>query len=207
MATERLSPDAAAALLAPVDTLGIPLGPGQPPARDDLRVRDRGGLRVARRRPGRGLPHRRGRQLAGHDRPEPPGGDGQRRAGTRHPRPGGGRHDRRRPVLRDRRPRGLRLGAGALGLRPLADLPALDGDGRGRAPLPDRAVVRRCHRRRHSAPPGRRRHHRVRRGRAPGQDGRPARRGARRDRPPGLPRGAARGRGARSHGRSPMAGG
>ncbi len=114
-------------------------------------------------------------KLPRRDRPEPAGGDGERGARRRYPRPGRGRHDRRRPVLRDRRPRGLRRRPRPLELGALADLPALHGPDRRRAPLADRAVVRRRHRRDDAAPPGRCRHHRVRSRRASGQDGSPAR--------------------------------
>ena len=117
--------------------------------------------------------------------------------GGRHPGPGRRRHDRRRPVLRHRRPRGLRRGPGPVALPARAALPALDlRDRRGRAALADRPLVRRRRGHHHAAPPGRRRRHRVRRRRARGPDGPPARRGAGRDRAPGLPRGAARGGGA-----------
>ena len=56
-----------------------------------------------------------------------------------------------------------------------------------------------------SPPPGGRDRHRVRGRRAPGQDDPPAGGGARRDRPPGLPRRPARGRRARLGRRAPRA--
>ena len=57
----------------------------------------------------------------------------QRRADRRPQRAGGGRHDRRPAVLRHRRPRGLHRPVGTLARRPVADLPAVDVDGRRRA--------------------------------------------------------------------------
>ena len=77
----------------------------------------------------------------------------------------------RRPVLRHRRPRGLRgrLGPGARG--PVAHLPAVVDHGRRGPGLADRRAVPGRHDRHHAAPPARRRHHRVRRGRAPGPHG------------------------------------
>ena len=48
----------------------------------------------------------------------------------------------RRPVLRHRRPRGLRRRPGAVARGPLAALPALDRDDRRRAALADRPLVR-----------------------------------------------------------------
>ena len=91
-----------------------PQGPVRRRLGRDLRRRDAGALRVARRQPRRRLPAGRGRQLARADRPQPADDDDQRRDRDRHPGPGGRRHDRRHPVLGDRRPRGLHLRAGAL---------------------------------------------------------------------------------------------
>ena len=81
----------------------------------------------------------------------------------RHPRAGRRGHDRRRPVLRRRRPRGLRLRPGPVADRPLAALPAVHLHGQGRdGPLAHRAVLRGGRRHHHPAPPGRRRRHGAR---------------------------------------------
>ena len=129
-----------------------------------------------------------GQPLDGHD---------QRGDGDRHPRPGDRRHDRRGAVLGDRRPRGLHRRAVPRARGPLAALHVLDDRDRRRDALADRPLVRRGRRDHDAAPPGGRRRDRARRRRAPGQDDAPARRGARRGRPPGLPRRAPGGGGAR----------
>ena len=88
-------------------------------------------------------------------------------------------------------------GPGAVARGARAALPPLDGDGQRGAALADRAVVRRRRRDHHPPPPGRPDRDRVRGGGAAGKDGPRPRRGARGDRPPAVPRRAARGRGAR----------
>ena len=155
-------------------------------------------LRLARRQRRGRLPAGRARQLARADRPQPDDGHDQRRDRGRHPRPGGRRHDRRRPVLGHRRPRGLRRRPGARRSR-TARCSACRRPSTVGGELRSR-IVPWFERRRgdhDAAPPGRRDRHRARRRRAPGPDRAPARRGAGRDRPPGLPRRAARGRRAR----------
>ncbi len=176
-------------------------GPVRRRVGDDVRVRHRGALRVARRQPGRGVPARRRREQPRRDRAQPRDRDDQRRARHRYPRPGRCRHAERPPVLRDRRPRGLRGRPRAVAGRPLAALPAVHRDAGRRGAQPGRAVVRRGSGDHHAPASDRRRRDRVRHRRAPGEDGPPARRGARRDRPPRLPRRAAGGGGARIAGR------
>ena len=99
----------------------------------------------------------------------------------------------RPPVLRDRRPRGLRRAVGPRARGPFADLPAVDRASATACTVSrivsDAAAGHHGH---DAAAPGRRRDHRVRRRRAARRHDARARRRARRDRASRLPRRAAR---------------
>ena len=126
----------------------------------DVRRRSARAVRVARRQRGGPLPPGRDHQLARDHQRQRQHDHDQRCDGGRPVRPGRRRHDRGQPVLRHRRPRGLRGGCGARAQRPLPRLPSVVDVGRRRARVADHAEAADGLDRHHAASHGRRRDHR-----------------------------------------------